>query len=106
MTTPSRFSHLGGVRLDLPLVDITKEIGQALSDWRAEDERAIRWMLGQWVSETEPVLVYWGMTLVGLTFAGIPVGVEAPICVKPPRDRFYTPGREDQLFETRDIFRA
>lgn len=47
-------------------------------------EARIREMLGRWVSELEPIAVYDRSGIVlGLTFDGIPVGVVAPICVRP-----------------------
>lgn len=90
-----------GIRLD-DLVDITDAVGQMIDSERAADEAAIRFMLGRWVSEAEPVLVYYGATLLGLTFAGIPLGVEAPICVRPPRGRYYfSPPPDRYRFSTR-----
>ena len=47
-----------------------------------QEEAAVREMLGRWVSETEPTLVYRGGKLIGLTIADIPVGVVAPIVVE------------------------
>lgn len=41
-----------------------------------EEEDTLRWLLGYWVSEMEPRLVYQGNVLVGLCAAAVPVGIK------------------------------
>jgi hypothetical protein len=72
--------------LFLPFLDVRRErIEQAARSRMRQYDRALREMLGEWVSELEPALV-WDQfgRLIGLTFAGIPPGIDAPICVKAP----------------------
>lgn len=52
---------------------------------RCRDDE-IRWMLGQWQSELEPVIAYGpNWELLGLTIAGIPHGERSPIVVAARR---------------------
>lgn len=57
-------------------------IRKFMEDFSARNEDVIREMLGRWVSELEPAIVWKGYRPVALTLADIPVGAEAPVVVE------------------------
>lgn len=58
-------------------------LGREMIRKLALDEALIRRMLGEWVSGLEPSVLYGpGYVIIGLTIAGLPLGVVAPVVVR------------------------
>lgn len=69
--------------LGLPDFLVAIRADRAVMERAAEQERLVKLMLGRWVSELEPVLVFnRGGGLLGLAQAGIPIGACCPIIVR------------------------
>lgn len=54
-------------------------IQRSIAEHSSREEEVVRVLLARWVSELEPVLVYHRSEIIGLTFAGVPIGSEPPI---------------------------